>query len=398
MTKIKINNIAFNVFIFFSFVGYYAILLIAFNAGMAEFSRQLTIPLRIITVLSALILYITHIVKYHHALKWFHLFSFFYFARIGIDYISNKPLFFPYEELLLYFVSFCFIPFISLIRVDLKRIDLDLAYKIFLYTSIISGLLTSILYGQFIGQVSRLTSTTAGKEVLNPLSLSYTSTLIIGLIITYLNTNKTNKTNIFLSYTAILLSIVPFFLGASRGSIFSFILPLFFLVITNLSLKTFIRYTLLFAVIVGVIFYLDNYLQSGLLNRFLGISQAIESGSSSASRIDIWKTSLNQFLDYPFFGDKLQTNNINSYAHNIFIEALQSVGILGFIPLLILIIKGLKASFRIYKNNRNHAWITVFFLQSLMQNMFSGALYNASWLWTGLAIVLAYEVKVKLTK
>ena len=46
-------------------------------------------------------------------------------------------------------------------------------------------------------------------------------------------------------------------------------------------------------------------------------------------------------------------------------------------------------SFESYKYYFGIACLIVFFLQSMMQNMFSGALYSAAWFWTGMALVLS---------
>jgi O-antigen ligase len=141
--------------------------------------------------------------------------------------------------------------------------------------------------------------------------------------------------------------------------------------------------------------YLDSFFDSGLLDRFTGTKEAIETGSSSASRLDIWKYSLDQFIDYPLFGDKLNTNIVNFYPHNIFLEALQSIGFFGFIPFLVLLIYALRYSMYIFKKKPQYAWLTIFFLQALMQNMFSGALYTAAWFWTGMALVLSLYSSIK---
>src|SRR5690606_25305912 len=91
------------------------------------------------------------------------------------------------------------------------------------------------------------------------------------------------------------------------------------------------------AIVIPGIIYFDNILDSGLLNRLMATSEAIEEGGSSASRLMIWKSSFNQFLDNPFFGDKLGIDNRSGYAHNFFIEVLQTTGLIGFIPFIFLV-------------------------------------------------------------
>ena len=130
----------------------------------------------------------------------------------------------------------------------------------------------------------------------------------------------------------------------------------------------------------------------------MSIGEDIESGSSSSSRVIIWGHSWNQFLDYPFFGDKLQTNNVDIYPHNILLEILQSVGFIGFIPFVILLGYTFKICFKIFSKFPNYGWIPLIFIQALTQNLFSGAIYTASWFWITMALLIALNQKLKYEK
>jgi O-antigen ligase len=246
------------------------------------------------------------------------------------------------------------------------------------------------MYGKYIGQITRVSSNTTGESAMSPLILSYCGAVIIGVVAFYLlYVKKINKLTKYLSLVTIALAVIPFFLGASRGSIFAIFIPFFIMAISNLSFKSILKYILLLTIIIILLFYLDEYLGSGLLNRFMGTSEAIERGGSSASRLDIWSKSLSQFLEFPFFGDRLNTVGVDYYPHNIYIEVLQTTGVIGGIPFFVLVYKTIKASFNIFKNHREYAWIPVIFIQSVMRHMFSGALYNASWFWVSMTIVLS---------
>jgi len=240
--------------------------------------------------------------------------------------------------------------------------------------------LSIFLYGKFIGQVSRVSSKTTGEEAISPLIFSYCGALIIGVCLFYLLYVKNKSKSIkYLSFIAIVLAVISFFLGASRGSILALFVPFVMMAISHLSFKSILKYILLLTIIIILLIYLDEYLGSGLLNRFMGTSEAIETGGSSASRLDIWDKSLSQFVNFPFFGDRLNTVDVNFYPHNIYIEAIQTTGIIGGIPFFVLVYQTIKASFNIFKNHIEYAWIPVIFIQSAMKHMFSGALYNASW-------------------
>lgn len=187
--------------------------------------------------------------------------------------------------------------------------------------------------------------------------------------------------------STILLSVIPFFLGASRGSIFAIIISFLIYFLTEIGKKPLFRTIIITAIVTISIIFLDAYLESGLLGRFKNISNDIELGSSSALRVVLWETALNQFADYPIIGDKLRVNNFEGYSHNIFIEVLQTTGILGFIPFIFLIISAWKKVFFITKNHKEYFWLLVIFIQSFTHHLFSGAIYTGAWLWTSMALV-----------
>ncbi|MFW5886689.1 MAG: O-antigen ligase family protein, partial [Bacteroidota bacterium] len=179
-----------------------------------------------------------------------------------------------------------------------------------------------------------------------------------------------------------------FLLGASRGSIFALILPFLFLLYKSKSIKKKIGLTLFIVVSSAVIVYLSNKFESSLILRLLNIQQDIESGSSSAARLDIWHSSFQQFLNNPLFGNSLESEKYGMYPHNIFLEVLISTGIIGSIPFLILVYNGFKGTFFIIKNHIEYSWVPVIFLQAFAQNMFSSGLYMASRFFVSIALVI----------
>src|SRR5690606_4793044 len=93
----------------------------------------------------------------------------------------------------------------------------------------------------------------------------------------------------------------------------------------------------------------------------------------------------------PILGDKLKVDDWGGYPHNIVVEVLQTTGVLGFIPFLILISRALILCFKNFKRNKSYAWVFVIFIQALIQSMFSGAIYTSAWLWTSMALAFSVE-------
>lgn len=391
----KINSKLFSLIFFLVFLGFNSVLLLGINFGMFGFTRRLSIPIRIIIVACCILIFLLNYKKRVDYLKYFLFFSFLYFIRIFIDLMYNEFFYISYQELVFYFLSFSFIPFISLSKFDFSFINFKSLYNIFLISALLFSLLSIFFYGRFIGVVTRLSTSQVGENVINPLILSYSSALIIGVLLTYLLYNKTNSRVKYFSIAAIVLSLIPFFLGSSRGAIFAIFVPFIITAFTNFKFKKIFKYIFLFFILVFVLVYLDGYLGSGLFDRLLFTAEAIETGSSSANRISIWRGSFLQFTRNVFFGDKLNTDINNHYPHNIILEVLQTTGILGFIPFIVLVIKGFNASINIFKYFKQYSWIAVFFVQAFIQNMFSGALYSASWFWASLSIVLSLDYYLK---
>ncbi|GAA4440137.1 hypothetical protein GCM10023188_37030 [Pontibacter saemangeumensis] len=125
----------------------------------------------------------------------------------------------------------------------------------------------------------------------------------------------------------------------------------------------------------------------------MGIEEDISSGSSSASRIGIWEYALNHFYDSPLFGSSLEVPETGHYPHNIYIEVLMTTGIVGFIPFMFIIVKTMLQSLYIFKHKPELSWIAAIFLQNIIQNSFSGAIYGASWLFVSMAMVLCVDFR-----
>lgn len=400
--RLFVKSIRKDSFLFFSifflvFIGFYSVLLIGVNIGLQDIAQKISMPLRFIIVFLCMLLVVRNLkrVSINNEVVVYIVFCAIYILRICYDYSLHRPLYIEYQKLILYFISFSLIPFIVMSTIRLYRDNINSIFKGFLYSSITFSFLATVLYGKYIGTVSRLASGYVEDDVLSPLILSYCSALGIGVLIMFLIYNKVTKGQKILICLAILLNLVPFYLGASRGSILSLFLPFLFLVLSRISIKIIFKSIIVLFISIIVLYYIDVSTGSGLFARFLSIGADVESQSSSASRLGLWKYALDQFMDYPIFGDKLQTNNIDIYPHNIILEILQSIGIIGFIPFAILLFKAFKVCKQIFRNYVEFAWIPTIFIQAFVQNMFSGAIYTASWFWVSMALLFSFNYFIK---
>jgi len=393
----NLNRLYFLIF-FLIFSGYYAILLLGSSIGFAE-SRSLTVPIRVFTallILFTMLLNRKRLCSYPY-LPVFILFSLFYLIRLLIEYYNNVRTHMPVPVTTMYYFAFAIIPFIGISIQRLNNKQFEVIKKAFVFGAFSFSVFCLYFYGKYIGQVRRLASNVADDNVLSPLILSYNGALAMGIALILLLTQKNTKLQRLFLIITLLMAIVPFFLGASRGSIIALFLPLVIYMYYSTTIKTFFYSIIIFVVVLFGIAYLDDYLGSGLLDRFLGTSEAISTGGSSASRLDIWRISFNQFLDNPLFGDSIVVKADNPYPHNIILEVLQSVGLIGFIPFIILLVKAFKICLNIFKNHIEYAWVAVVFIQAFSQQMFSLAIYTGAWFWASMALLftLNYSLKIK---
>lgn len=396
----KLSDLLLFLIFFFSFYGFYASILLTSNFVGMEFSRVLTIPLRLFIICCMFFLFLKSLKKLSIP-KINILFFFFvlaYLLRLFIDYNNGAYYYLSIPEVFVYLISFCVIPFYFISTITFTKRSFEIIFNSLLYSGLLFSVLVLFFYGKYIGSVARLGIGTTSEEVLNPLALSYSSIMIISIFFFYLLHNQLSTKKKLLMILTIALSIIPFFLGASRGSLVAILVTAFVYFFTSKNFKA-VLYTSFFIVItVLALFILDDYFNSGLLDRVFETTQGIERGSAGAERLNIWDSALNQFINYPFIGDKLEVNNWNSYAHNILIETLQTTGIFGFLPLIILLFYIWKIVFFISKHHRKYFWVVILFIQSFVQSCFSGAIYNSSWLWMSMALVIGLYKMINLDK
>lgn len=379
---------------FFTYIGYYALLLLFIVLGLSDFSRYLTIPLRITIVLSLFFLWYGAKTK---KILWSHklliVFFIIYFLRIVYDFLNLEIYYLGTSELVLYFFSFAVFPYYFILNVKLSKNDYHKIFLSILVSGVLFSFLSSLFYSKYVGNVTRLTNSNVGENVLSPLALSYSAALNIGLLVVYIQHHAIKNIHRVFAWISVVLSIIPLFLGASRGSIFALLIPI---LIANFQVNRSFAMSILRVVVVVILgiyilVFIDNKIGSGLVERILSTQTDIENQQSSAIRTIIWDSSWNQFLNHPVFGDKLRVNNWNGYPHNILFESLQTTGLIGFILLMYILSKGITLSFKILKIDKKNSWISVLFLQAFIQQLFSGAIYTGSWLWAALALIFNFS-------
>jgi O-antigen ligase len=298
------------------------------------------------------------------------------------------------------FTLFMVVPFVTIMGIKIELKYYTRIRDAIFGGGLLFGIVILYYYGNLIGHVGRLgDSPDSGINALNPLSFSYCGALTIGVGITFLFKNKVPLKNKMIILSVIGLSVISFFLGSSRGSFVALIITFLFLPLLSKKAGNRILLLLSGSLIILAIIFISNLYQSDLMIRILGTEDAIENSGSSAARLILWKDSFNQFIDNPFIGSQLGLKRFSYYyPHNIFFESLLTTGVVGFIPLFWLMTNGFKKAIKIFRTTPQYAWLSIIFIQSFVQSMFSSAIFDAVWLWLSLALLLAFPIPGKQVK
>jgi O-antigen ligase len=381
---------------FVTFIGYFIGLTLVVKLNFP--SRYYSVPIRFFVAFLMLILIIKAKNKFPlnssnllFAYFWLiYLFSsirYFLFDNLNVSYLL---------DIFGYSIIYSILPFIfySNSALQIQRIQIKFAI-------ILSGFFLSIIaffqyWGDFINAgVSRLGNVVyyEGEDYkyLSDLALSYSASLIMGLSIYNIFYEESNLSRKIKNLFIILVALIPFLLGSSRGSIFSLLFPFFFFIFFKKKKSLFRSVVITFSfVLFGIVaFFIAQNFGSSAFTRVFTIASDIDSGSDSAARLDIWYTSILQFLNSPIFGDYVLNRKWNFYPHNIFVEVLMSTGIIGFLPFCILIYYAFKKSIKIIKFSPQDSWITIIFLQGFMMSSFSGSVTDNIILWAGMGLVFS---------
>lgn len=395
MKKSKIiNNSLFGGF-FFVFSGYFVMLLLVTNLLSNEYSRYFTIPVRLLILSFFYILFKSANQKLSSkAFIFFLLFALMYLFRIFIEKFRNNIYYLPVETFLFYFLAFVLIPFVLVARTFFTKENYKIIFRSIIVGSVLIAVFTYFFYGNLIGEVDRITQE-VGKEdnYISPLALSYCSVLGISVCVSYILTNKLSSKNLMLFFLIILICLIPFFLGASRGSILAVLLPFVLYIFFSKSIQSKLRFIVISFLFAITVYFATNFLGTGVFDRMFNISEAIESGSSSAIRLLIWEADLNYFIKHPIMGNTLQSSFVAHHPHNIIIESLITTGLLGSIPFLIFLILIFIKIIKIIRCSPQYFWLTNMFLIGFAQHMFSGSIWGMSWVAVGAALIVGFNIK-----
>ncbi|WP_120335743.1 O-antigen ligase family protein [Sphingobacterium siyangense] len=362
---------------FFIYQGYYAGLAIIISLGLTSLSRFYSIPLRILTLIA-----MTYVISKNYRRLFSKrnkgvmfivvIFWILYFLKIIYHVNMGYSLFRPSGlEYMFYAIAFCVFPFFTYASIDFSKYKMTILNSM-IFSGFVFGLVCLYLYKDVlsmgVGRISNLKYIDQNaSDTLNPLALSYGGvlTLVLCLYKLIYIPLKGWSEKIYI-YITIGLSLVLFFLGASRGSMIALVLSAgLFLYFGSFKVRT----RALLAIIVSLPILIYGAVLSGS-NIFSRLEETVESGN--VGRGELWEDAWNEFALHPFLGNRIE---VGFYPHNMFLETLMSTGIVGFVLLIIILFKGYKKIW--FKSKKDVAYLIPFIIanQAISQHIVTGALY-----------------------
>lgn len=294
-------------------------------------------------------------------------------------------------------IRLVFIPMLSLIVFRRESLDLVLCAKIIFFILFWSLLASLTILQLNLGDAVEERVGVSGE--LNSLNMGYWAATEF-LLALFLLTKSNKAYKIFYLFLGLPLSLYVIMISGSRGPLlYTVIIALYYLYLSDGSIIN--KKILKFSIVIFVLILIFDY--SFILEIIKGfnpvfverIEKAINEGDSSG-RDGIYMTAIDQFLKKPFFGDYFVLTSggfKGSYPHNILIEALMAFGLVGAIPLFVLMGKTFYRVHSILKINNDNAWIALFFLISFFKGLSTWNLYGNALLWVSMFIILTYDIK-----
>lgn len=145
------------------------------------------------------------------------------------------------------------------------------------------------------------------------------------------------------------------------------------------------------ALVIGSILGAEHF--TVMIDRFYLMFAGNSSDGSTKSHLLSWGGAFQQFLDDPITGKYIIEQYTGYYPHNIYLESLMAVGLLGSIPFFIHIALATRAAIGIIRTpgfGIAPVFVALFFFRESIARVSGGAIWSAPEYWACSALVIAF--------
>lgn len=343
-------------------------------------SRIVTVPFRAFSLIICIAVILLNIKKSIKLTKEIKL-LFVYWALLIIRFIydfyyrSDVHVSSDYRiQLILYMVPMTIIPMYSILK-SYNVINLNKTLVWTLILSIISILITFLTNQSFQEKTIERVNANAALSSINSGNLGLTVILLSVYFIVYSDTSKIKKILLFICG---FLGFLIMLRSGSRGPILSLIVIGTIWILG--STKRIALNSIIFAIISLIIYInLDE-----IFNVIGSISPILENrlnragGDQLDDRIPLYQYAINSFLENPIFGKNFaiySTDGTAIYPHNMILDSLMQLGLVGFTIITYIILRTLILVFKLVKTKDRSSWIGLILIQNIVGLMLSSSLY-----------------------
>ena len=305
-------------------------------------------------------------------------------ARMFVDTMVDPlpgDLGIPVSQFLLLSLGACYLPALAGLEYpDARTLDLARVWIEVLGAIAMLAILYVGLRGVFQGSVLYRLAT----PVLNPISVGHLGVSV--LIVTLCGFSGSGRGVRLLRSLLVLLSVTVIVGSVSRGPILAALVAALLLATrpragARIKLFGVVLRVALVAGAIGAIAAAISYLEeSGIIDvveRLTETLQDVASQERTAMIVGAWQ----QFAENPFIGSAFVERRFMMNPHNIILESLMAVGIVGLGLLLVSMSASLVATQRVLRIPGNHAWVGLIYVQYVINGMLSGSLFTDGAFW-----------------
>lgn len=373
-----------------------------FSGLLTDNTQLITVPFRAFTLLIALLTITLTIGKKQLTLTAIIYLLFFYwillFMRFGEDMLITRGFSLTSPKIFqtfLYMLFLTVIPMIAVIK-SFQYIDFERTlYFCFILLSI-SVILTLITNQNFQEATNERIDANAALNTITTGHMGL-KTLILGIII-----YNHKRIKLSFKYFIIIVCLISFFIflrAGSRGPILSATFIILFFIFSKIK-----SHSKAFFICLGLflIIYIFQSLLIDVLDQISPIlkERLIDRDDATDDRDPLFLSAIFSFLENPLFGNNFAIVTDEEdwiYPHNIFLESLMQLGIVGLTIILYIICIIFKRCYKLIHENSKILWIVLIFLQCFSGLLVSGSI-TTNPEFSILIIIISLYYKHKLSK
>jgi len=292
------------------------------------------------------------------------------------------------SQLLLLSLGACFIPAITALELPSER-TLEFSRRAIEVLGAIAML--GILYVGLRGVMQGSILYRLATPVLNPISVGHVGVSV--LIVTLCGFAGAGRLARLLRILLVVLSVGVVVATVSRGPIAAALVASMLLALRprpgqSIGLGGVVLRLVLIGGGVAAVVLAINYLEAiGIIDvvaRLTDTLQDVAAQDRLAMVVGAWQ----QFTESPLLGSAMVERRFMENPHNVVVESLMALGILGLALLLAVLWASGTAALRLLRSAPRHAWVGLIYVQYVINAMLSGSLFTDSAFWFfGLAVL-----------